>query len=120
MLKKPKKIKGEIDLIRAMANAEMTKDSSRIRLGDFLANPDLLSDEQSMWDSRTEENEEKKELVKTIKDALPVLSSKEARVVELLWDGKTHSQVASILNISTGNVYNLLQRARRKIIKIVG
>lgn len=91
-----------------------------IEISDSMRNPDNLSDEQKMWNDRSEENESNRLRVDKIKQMLHKLTPNELQVVQLLGNGHTHQEVSSLLEISTGNVYNLLARAQKKIKKFVG
>lgn len=107
MSKKPRHIKNSLK-------------GEHIKLSDAQGNPDVLSDEQSMWDDRSEQNEANIERVEAIRAVMHKLTPNERRVIQLLGNGRTQEEVSDIMAISTGNVYNLLTRAQKKIKKLVG
>jgi len=80
------------------------------------ANPDLLSDEQTLGLERDVDSEEdRKELIRLTKLAIATLSPREKQVVELLQVGNTQEEVAKILKLSRFAVTTLLQRAQKKV-----
>ena len=84
--------------------------------GEFIemaeANPDWLSEENTMFKSCSESDKEK---FNTLMVNTDKLSKKEKEVIQLLWEGKTPKEVATILNLSGGAMRTYLQRARKKM-----
>lgn len=78
------------------------------------ANPDVIGEDQGIYYVKTDMDED---LMAQFKAALPFLTEKQKQVIQLLgYEGKTLASVGAIMNISRGNVMDILKRAR-KIIK---
>lgn len=57
-----------------------------------------------------------KEKFEEVQERLYLLSAREREVVELLWEGKTHEEVATILGVGRQRVTACLNRARAKLV----
>lgn len=79
------------------------------------ANPDVLSEEEALYAYTPFIDEEQ---VDAVKAAIPLLSYKQRLALQLVGlEGKTMENAAIIMGISRGNVFDLIARARKIILK---
>lgn len=77
------------------------------------ANPDGLPMSASPYDMET--NKETQKVFDDLIEKLRGLTRGEKEVIQLLWEGKTESEVAIILGVKRGTISTLLNRARKKL-----
>lgn len=81
------------------------------------ANPDVLDEKDGLWYIKRDIDEE---LLAKVLEATKELTHRQKQVLQMVgYEGKTIANVAAILNISRGNVSDLLNRARIIIKKAI-
>ena len=80
------------------------------------ANPDVLSDEHSLWPRRDEEAEaEREDALRTFKVALAGLTARQRQVLEAVRQYKTQTRAAVSLGISQPVVKKTLDSVKKKL-----
>ena len=81
-----------------------------------VANPDVLSDEQSLWPRRDEEAAaDREDAVRTLKVALVGLTARQRQVLEAVRVHKSQTRAAFALGISQPVVKKTLNSIRKKL-----
>src|ERR1019366_9680497 len=82
------------------------------------ANPDLLSDEQTLWPRRDEEAEaDREDAMRTFRVALAGLTTRQRQVLETVRVHKTQTGAAHVLGISQPVVKKTLNAIQKKLLR---
>lgn len=114
----PQNVEGLKTRYQEWVDLQLEHNPYQLPLAVKLGNPDLLTDEDMVWYTDPNQSEVKAHMLRTVKEAKEVLSTKELQVFVLLKRGKGSSAIAEMLNVKQGTISKLIQRIQDKLRKI--